>query len=1356
MRKAPEAETSTPLKEARRKKGPGPPRGEGRVGEHLQDGAGKPLSRDIFNRFAAKVDAATKNGQNLASDIMRVLKSRRVEAREKDAARRREEEEEAARYRFRVGDYVDVPPNQLPGYNLLGGCGKVTSRRAGLSGNFYDVKLVVEGVMRRDVAEGLLRPASVVDASRREVLPETKDEIRAMVRELAAAKAEIGRLRENAESVEDARSRDRAAAVRARRYSSAVKTESAVRIADAERSVEVAKAELQRAEATVLDLVADATATAKAEAEKRAEMNTAAAVQAVEAKAAARLQLERERVKELGQTARRLEHATDVATAELLRAQATVLDLVAEAKATAEEEAEIKMATAVEATEAKAAAKLKVERQKVKQLEKKAKNLEQEAVAATAELHRAEATVLDMVADAKATGAEEAEKKAEIERTAAVEAVKAKAEEKLKVEVRKRKSAEKAATEAEAKRHRAEACAAVTYSRVSGLEARIEQQQGDVESLESENQALADRIARDEAERRRQRKAAATRRRKKKNENARRRVRRLESRLASARHAAAVLQAARGTFGNVLMVKSRKTEATRSHVTNDAAVAFLSFRDKAGLSGAKLPGAVQAIDLFRTDGLSFNLRPPSRTTVYALDELRLYVHLKQSTDEMLTMLRTGKVGVLGSADLTSIGGEELMNSAFVFTSSVVKSEGEADIDGLPMYDSSAKKYENPLLALGGKTARDLAEAVLAQMKLRRFVDMSVTVETTAANLPSWFVAWVSDQGSENVGGWRNARFNDGDGGMIAQLFVLEEGDRRRRLVSFQSCLQHDPQNLDHATQSSTTMASGVESVSKFLREGKRQKQYEPIVLYIAGHSETPCLTGHGATIIDELRRSVVVHPECVATIGRRFHAPAKTRFGTVATAADDQENVRLPLALAIIVVEGGAATYQQCLEVLKREPEGKKKAARAVKWLTNEVHFFHCRLAAIKHKLFIWPIMSTSALGHHCAAPLIGGRFGEISRVRRAISKATIVFDLKALRARHPEYYERLLQKLRGKGAPDFEMPDSFSLPRRSTFRSVFDSKLFAQSENKIARANAAPIIVRWMRIVAREYEDRIGRQANRLEMLVAATAREYSYRLEPATVPHATTTGVVARADDAVPRTDDDRADAVPTPTTDDDRADDAVPTTVPMLRTDDRADARGRYRWREGSPRFSLEVVFDRSGVWPPRQRPDGPRPDGATPSSLLEGTCWSSVASLNDAADSRVAPIPPLLHKEQPTTTFPTWLEVLEGRALCGLFDELSDDDRASCPPMLSALLTKGGDLRVMLEEFCRGDVNPKTGWPWPLRRWQRLHEHMYAFCGVLFKTTSIEREWAFSVTSGVWLSLKRQHPFLNRSGLVEPWS
>ena len=110
--------------------------------------------------------------------------------------------------------------------------------------------------------------------------------------------------------------------------------------------------------------------------------------------------------------------------------------------------------------------------------------------------------------------------------------------------------------------------------------------------------------------------------------------------------------------------------------------------------------------------------------------------------------------------------------------------------------------------------------------------------------------------------------------------------------------------------------------------------------------------------------------------------------------------------------------------------------------------------------------------------------------------------------------------------------------------------------------------------------------------------------------------------------------------------------------------------------------------------------------------------------------IKPIPPLEPRPSDLPSFPTTAEPKVARALLSLWDELSVAEQEAHPPHTIALLA-AGPLRDALEAFSEGEITPRTGFPFPLRNWPELHEHIYGFCGPLSKCTSIDMEWAFSI-------------------------
>ena len=130
------------------------------------------------------------------------------------------------------------------------------------------------------------------------------------------------------------------------------------------------------------------------------------------------------------------------------------------------------------------------------------------------------------------------------------------------------------------------------------------------------------------------------------------------------------------------------------------------------------------------------------------------------------------------------------------------------------------------------------------------------------------------------------------------------------------------------------------------------------------------------------------------------------------------------------------------------------------------------------------------------------------------------------------------------------------------------------------------------------------------------------------------------------------------------------------------------------------------------------------------MNEGTCFEHKDQLK-IADLTVRPVH-LLEPRQfdDLPTFPTSMQPKATVELMGLWDGYTETQRRAHPHHFRKLLNPG-PLRGALQEFSEGELNPRTGKPLPLRNWPDLHEHIYGFCGPLYKATAIENEWFFSI-------------------------
>ena len=153
-------------------------------------------------------------------------------------------------------------------------------------------------------------------------------------------------------------------------------------------------------------------------------------------------------------------------------------------------------------------------------------------------------------------------------------------------------------------------------------------------SFQSQIEALA-------RERLRQRRAAITRAAAKK--NSARTALRAATGLAKLRLQLCKAQPRLAEGGDTVMIKTRKSDARRSHCSSNGAIAFLRVRDAGSIPNKKVAAVVGAFDSFRTGGDSFRLRSPSSRTVARLLLRWLFLTLCLQTDELTASLATGKV-----------------------------------------------------------------------------------------------------------------------------------------------------------------------------------------------------------------------------------------------------------------------------------------------------------------------------------------------------------------------------------------------------------------------------------------------------------------------------------------------------------------------------------------------------------------------------------------------------------------------------------------------------------------------------------------------------------------------------------------
>ena len=122
------------------------------------------------------------------------------------------------------------------------------------------------------------------------------------------------------------------------------------------------------------------------------------------------------------------------------------------------------------------------------------------------------------------------------------------------------------------------------------LETNLEAERTCVRRLSLENTQLIKKLSAVLKERERQRKAAVTRRRK--NSNRARDLKRMRGKLA----------ALKVQISDVTFIKDRKSNKNKSHVTGQAAVAFLNMRDKGKFASSRVAEVTNSMGKLRNDG----------------------------------------------------------------------------------------------------------------------------------------------------------------------------------------------------------------------------------------------------------------------------------------------------------------------------------------------------------------------------------------------------------------------------------------------------------------------------------------------------------------------------------------------------------------------------------------------------------------------------------------------------------------------------------------------------------------------------------------------------------------------------------
>lgn len=698
----------------------------------------------------------------------------------------------------------------------------------------------------------------------------------------------------------------------------------------------------------------------------------------------------------------------------------------------------------------------------------------------------------------------------------------------------------------------------------------------------------------------------------------------------------------------------------------------------------------------QADGGKWGLRAGSAETIRRWYRKRYYISEAAKNKEIKRLLDLG-AAIQISADMSTLLRIEMMVSDIVINGSFVL-RMKLDVDGCPIVDTFATSYESPVLSMEGKTAADLADRLLQILIFREIVPEDTTLECVHENLVSAVYAFHSDKGSENVDANSCQRGRQPDGGAYGLLMVQTDSDGGRiRNASFLSCGPHDLHNWSKATQSHPEVYAAMTSCAKFLRFGMRKAHYEPLAKYIAGASDTNPLTGTGATIADKCRADIAswTTAEDKKALDNAVDAPGDTRFGSSGPVAQVLNKIKRPMAAAVTIIEAKKDTFEQCTDALKRNEEGTRKAAKFVEMLSDLEISLHMEISEVKHTLVFEPLLRAYERSHHCSSTLVCGvdfptavdgtrrvgTGGSLQVILRRLKRSVITYDLRKLSssARAMVHSARALPSTREKEGATLVIPGSITLPRWSTWEPVLKKyrDIPIQMGGLQQRCHAVLAIVRWVNSAIADFEERLTPPISRLELQIAAVAREWGF--------------VECKEDHPS------------------------------CLRTD--PESWGPCA-RAAARRSSLPSTS--SGLDAATGNTAGAR---MTVTSAIEGTCYE--AKLSGAVDLEVRAIAPLDDRPHGLPTFPSPLELFAAKGVLGIWGALDENSRSSHPPSVRQLFDPHGDLRAQLEEFSeQKERNPKTRQFRPLRCWPDLHEHLYKYFALL-KMTAVDRENAFSI-------------------------
>ena len=482
----------------------------------------------------------------------------------------------------------------------------------------------------------------------------------------------------------------------------------------------------------------------------------------------------------------------------------------------------------------------------------------------------------------------------------------------------------------------------------------------------------------------------------------------------------------------------------------------------------------------------------------------------------------------------------------------------------------------------------------------------------------------------------------------------------------------------------------------------------PLGEYLAKTTdECPIRDDAGARVAEEARAELadnwarpadISDKELSRIIGSRHKRPGETRFASDGDASKQLSVSGPVLAYATIISQGAKTTLADCKTALRSMPKGRRKAATFVSQMAPWENRVSLALVRLRHELFVAPLMAACERGSRASAPIASGPYGEFRRYRRIIERSIIRLPVKSHKLEEPITVRAaagvsskvpLRSAIKRRAGANPQLGKTVLLPRYSVWEPVL---LMATSAAQ--RLFIVHNIVYWVAQQLSEYDRRLNRQWTRIEALVAAGCREYTWTAQENS------------------------------PLLNEASADESIAPSWAVRRDPS---------W--GPFRRSREAHAESRRAMAPEARADAIKRRRQALEKSFKGTCFAPLLE-SSSTDIQLRALCPLEIGDYKMPTFPTKLELVVMKHACDEFDQLNDTaagqvERRSYRWHLRELLERGKPFRVALDKFCnQSELMGVTHQLQPLRAWPKLCQHLYAYFA-LVKKTAIDNEHTFSV-------------------------